>query len=712
MKQKYLTIPIHIYEGNVEIKGETKVNPLHRFILEIAVKDNKLESIINSFNLDRRLVQEAIIDLMYKEFIYVDLENSLIYVAPEIQNYIDRGRLEEYLEEEYPEIITLKWVQDAVSGQIMMFDDVHDYFRIPLDLKKEEFDPKKKVQLNRRDYIKIQDITPQTLIKVAKMTLRNFIHEGDIFYRVNRIYDLRPIDNRIIYIPLKERTLHGKKFEVPISNTISSTVLEFWTKFLTEIDAYAINDLSPADEEFLIQYDWNLLMKKWNRILTQIGNIFDKKLNKRERKGSLQRINQILKYEVLNKIIPLMVDLSARVGEVEVNLSKGEDILKRLQSITDKASHLMIIGSAFVSHAGIETIYQILESLTSRGVKVILLWGSLGEPLANLTLNYPIFQNENISFIQSNTPFHSKFVVIDNTHVWITSCNLLSYLYNDSSPEEAICELKNGRITNEVLEYARSKLGYKREELNWIDYFSKINLEKDQIIIDKETQLKDTREIIEELMDKCQTLLEHPFDDSLLFDLRETFEKVKNILKKLRRIDTVHLIENLEHRRLLRATLHQAKSTIQIGTDRINRQAVGAVIIAALNDAFNRGVTVQVRWGREDPAKIPKEEQINFLKIIDELRQETSNKIEILDKPSHSHAKFLTMDDNLLLITSFNLFAFAGNGLADDDITDELGIIISSRKQAIKIINTFPEPQPLPKLNYNSKKKPGKIRKY
>ena len=38
------------------------------------------------------------------------------------------------------------------------------------------------------------------------------------------------------------------------------------------------------------------------------------------------------------------------------------------------------------------------------------------------------------------------------------------------------------------------------------------------------------------------------------------------------------------------------------------------------------------------------------------------------------------MDNHLLLITSYNLLAFSGNGLSDEEITDELGIVISGKK--------------------------------
>ncbi|GAI66489.1 unnamed protein product, partial [marine sediment metagenome] len=63
-------------------------------------------------------------------------------------------------------------------------------------------------------------------------------------------------------------------------------------------------------------------------------------------------------------------------------------------------------------------------------------------------------------------------------------------------------------------------------------------------------------------------------------------------------------------------------------------------------------------------SSILRDDLLNVQKIIDNIVLETANKIEISKEPAQSHAKFLIMDKNLLLITSFNLLAFAGNGLA------------------------------------------------
>ena len=165
--------------------------------------------------------------------------------------------------------------------------------------------------------------------------------------------------------------------------------------------------------------------------------------------------------------------------------------------------------------------------------------------------------------------------------------------------------------------------------------------------------------------------------------------------------NTTYLVQNLEHRKILRAFLLNAKNSIRLGTDRINRQVISPVIISALNNAFERNISVQIRWGREKPSNINKDELSSIRKVINDIKLETSNRIEISDFPSNSHAKFLTMDNDLTVITSFNLLAFAGNGLADDEITDELGVVISSINETEEIIKSFPEPKPIPKTKKN-----------
>ena len=694
MKARYLALPIIIYEGKVQIKGKKRVNPLHPFILELAVRNHDLEEVITLFNIDKRLIQEAIVDLMTKEFVYVDLEKSLIYVSSEIEEAIDRGRLTEFLEDGYPETIILKWVQEIQSGQIMMLDDVSHYFSVPPSLRGKWIESTEKLQLNRKEYINIQNLSSHLLIKTAKMTLRTHISEGDIFERVNRVYSLNPVNSRYMYIPLKEKVIDNNKCFIPNSESIPISVIEAWTHSLTTLDAYAINDHSPADIEFLSQYHWQSLLSKWLDINQEIGPSFNSKLSKKDRKQKFIKIYRSLKNVAIGYLLPHMMDLGANIGQATVGLCKGLIILKKLEQAFNEAKDMIIIGSSFVNLSSLQKLQPLIEDAISRNVKIVLLWGLLGNEIQNIKDKLPILSNENVIFAKSREKFHSKFLIIDNIHAWITSCNLCSYQYTNTAPTESICELQYGPIIGELIEYAMEKIEHIKA-LSWIKQISDKDLEKHESVRNKEKILIEFQEIVSELIEKCDDVIKQPTNKEFLTEFKSVYEKEKELLKKIRRFETACLIENLENRRLLRAALIHAKHAIRIGTDRINRQAVGSVIITLINETLNKGIPIQVRWGRESMSSILRDDLLYVQKIIDNIVLETANKIEISKEPAQSHAKFLTMDKNLLLITSFNLLAFAGNGLADDDITDELGVVLSSQRIANEVIPSFSKPRAL-----------------
>ncbi|MFX0172515.1 MAG: phospholipase D-like domain-containing protein, partial [Candidatus Hodarchaeota archaeon] len=307
--------------------------------------------------------------------------------------------------------------------------------------------------------------------------------------------------------------------------------------------------------------------------------------------------------------------------------------------------------------------------------------------------------------------FHSKFVIIDTKIAWITSCNLLSYWYTDESPQEIFCELEGGKVLRELIEHIRSKLTRKQEELKWIDSLTEKGISESSIITRQKQTLNHFKDIIGELKEKCAAITENPTDTSLTNILRSTFDEMNKTLRALREFETGILIKDLEHRKILRAGLQSSRNSVRIATDRILRPALGPVIITALNNALSRGIPVQVRWGRDHQSKVSENTLSEFKSNIEFLHAETKNKIEISDFPSHSHAKFLTIDTHFLVVTSYNLFAFAGNGLIDDEITEELGIVLTSPREIENITKTFPVPKKLEKPPKKSSKKKRRPRR-
>ncbi|MFX1570412.1 MAG: hypothetical protein ACFFCV_18780 [Promethearchaeota archaeon] len=688
-KDKYLTIPINVYEGRVEIRSKIQMNPLHPYILNLVTLNNDLETVINSFQLDRRIVLEAIIDLMYKELVRVDLENSKIFNTPEVSDEIDRGRLVEFLEDEFPRFEAIKWIQDMVSGQIMTLEHGLPHFRTPLDLKEADYDEDMQVQITRRNFIPIKEYRTQTLVKVARLTLRQYIEEGNIAGRVNKIHNLHLTESRNIYIPLKKEVINDIEYDFPESETIPPSVLESWSRSLTQIDAYSISDLSPADEDFLLTYDWGTIMKKWHAFNSFLGSSISRisgtQLSRILKKQEIREILKKIDYEVINKLIPAMMEIGTSMVDVDISKVKGNKLLKILSNELQQSKELVVIGTSFINEVGIEALLPLFEELISRNVKVILLWGTLAEQVPDITSKFSIFQNDNISFVRSIKPFHSKFLLIDNKSAWITSCNLGSYWYDETSPDEIFCKLEGGTVIGEIMEYALKRISTTRIEAKWLGSMGEKFLKDNDSIIENQHNLSILKETINEMKRTTELLLEEPLNQDIIKNLKFIFEKHKSNIRQLRGLSTACLIENLDHRRFLRAVLEQATQSIQLGTDRMYRQAIGPVIISSLNKALEKNVDVEVKWGKEMLQSIPNDLLTNTRSTIIDIRTQTHNKIKISDNPSGSHAKYLSMDSSLLLVTSFNLFAFAGTGLADDEITDELGVVISSPNIAQKI---------------------------
>jgi phosphatidylserine/phosphatidylglycerophosphate/cardiolipin synthase-like enzyme len=312
--------------------------------------------------------------------------------------------------------------------------------------------------------------------------------------------------------------------------------------------------------------------------------------------------------------------------------------------------------------------------------------GMFGEKGPKLIQSIPFFQRENVSFLESTMVFHSKFVIIDNNYAWITSCNLMSSQFINSSPEELVCELREGTIISELMEYVRNFIRKGRPELKWFDKVE--DFPRDSLIQyeKKRKQLSDFTDLLRNLTEKTLKLYDHYKKQELIDELKEIYELVNKNLFDIRKEQTAVFIENLEHRKFLRACLGASKDNIKIGTDRIMKKALTSVLIKAMNECLDAGNKISINWGRTNPKNLSNDEKLFYSKIISEFNQETENRIKIDLLPSFSHAKYLTMDNTLALVTSYNLLAFAGEGKSEEDISLELGVILSD-KNVIELIS-------------------------
>jgi phosphatidylserine/phosphatidylglycerophosphate/cardiolipin synthase-like enzyme len=687
--RKYLGIPLVVYNGIVEVLDKPQINPLHILILEFICTEHNISNIIKAFGLDLRIINESIVDLMDKHMIYVDLENNTIYPIDDVKTAIDQGRLDSYLGVQYPENVKIFWAQDAQQGEIFMFDDVQNYLSKPPILYVEDNEDelyfkgtkivsknsRNLVQLSHTNFVTLPNVSPSRLIKTAKMRLREYISEGSVFERVKGIKNIEVIDNKYIYIPLKSENIGKKKIYLPDSGILPYDVIESWTKSISELNPYQISDLTPLEDSFLYKFNWNRIISKLDSIFSRISNVSS--INGKNR-GQIQQTRHYLESLVSQDVILNLKELYANSGNYSCEFIQGIKLKEKIEGCISKAERIVIIASAFITSETVDSFVSVFNMLTSKNVKIILIWGRLGNPLRKEEI-INLRAINNLSFFESDSNFHSKFLIVDMKYAMISSSNFLSYAYNSNSPQEIIAEFDNPSIILELYEYSHQRIS-NPEFWKIIDNVIK-SIEYHKNSSELITQLDEEIEI---LLDLLEDLEKRKEKNESIQEIKIHNERLQKIVNKLRNIQTGVLVYNLDHRKILRSSLQDAKRYIKIGTDRIIQQALTPVMLAAINDAIKEGIEIEIKWGREKNLNMGNPENVKLKASVLYLKNQVKNKIKINNTPSFSHAKYLILDNQLTMITSYNLLAFSGNGLSEDEITDELGIVISGKNMGIK----------------------------
>jgi len=363
-------------------------------------------------------------------------------------------------------------------------------------------------------------------------------------------------------------------------------------------------------------------------------------------------------------------------------------IKEKLEKTIKLAKEIVIIGSAFINENTIADLIPMVEECLNKEIKIILVWGGLGDSISNIKSKYFSLNSENLLFLKGSEDFHSKFVLVDDQIAWITSCNLLSYYFHESSSQEIICEIRGGHVLREIFEYIRHLIHESETARSWLDL---LKFEEDFNVIFEEniSKIKKFEEIIRESKDILKALIRNSKKEALYQKLAINFGNLKKQFKILRKLETAVLIENLEHRKLLRSGLNFSKGSINIATDRIIQKALGPVLVDGFNDALKRNISIKIKWGRENPRTSNKKHYALCSDAIRFLIPKLTKQISISKIPSHSHVKCMLVDNHLTLVSSYNLLAFAGNGLSEEEVTNEWGIVISSKRITNKIAPFF-----------------------
>ena len=397
-------------------------------------------------------------------------------------------------------------------------------------------------------------------------------------------------------------------------------------------------------------------------------------------------------------------DKSARLDSVRVVVGTEFEQWNSVQSVISSAKERCVLLSAFTHEKfADEAATRISESLGD-GCKILLL---SGEPDR---INEPTFSERTRAYGErlkregleetrarievTKRASHAKFVISDTGMVWIGSCNLLS-----AAPTSWVLEtglvIEDKRVASEIINHVIEEGWLSEQGNNFISSMIVETPNKKYNIRPK--KLRDFLGVIE-LAERHKKKWLKGNKAHLIKTLDEMISRLRKISERPR----WSIIKTEQHRPAMLDLIRQSRKRIVIGSDAVRERGLDLSTIREISsrpaNAENRAskFAVQIFWGRQDPSHVKKnDEEIREASArIKLLREEVWKHDEggknapkgalrskfLPDRsldPMLTHSKFISVDDERLLLTSDNLLSFSDDEGWNSDAR-ELGILIDS----------------------------------
>ena len=397
-------------------------------------------------------------------------------------------------------------------------------------------------------------------------------------------------------------------------------------------------------------------------------------------------------------------DKSARLNSVRAVVGTEFEQWNSVQSVISSAKERCALLSAFTHEKFADEAANRISDSLGDGCKILLL---SGEPDR---INEPTFSERTRAYGErlrmegleeararievTKRASHAKFVISDTGMVWIGSCNLLS-----AAPTSWVLEtglvIEDKRVASEIINHVIEEGWLSEQGNNFISSMIVETPNKKYNIRPK--KLRRLLEVIE--------LAERNKEEWLKGNKAQLIKTLDDLISRLRKISERprwSIIKTEQHRPAMLDLIRKSRKRIVIGSDAVRERGLDLSTIREISsrpaNAENRAskFAVQVFWGRQDPSHVKKnDEEIREAGArIKLLREEVwkhdkggknAPKGALRSKflpdrsldPMLTHSKFISVDDERLLLTSDNLLSFSDDEGWDSNAR-ELGILIDS----------------------------------
>lgn len=707
-EKAYAMVPCHLMKGIVHIRDPTSLSALHLLTLKAISKHGELKDVLNAFGVGQRMMQNVLTDLFYDGLIFLNLRDGKVVPSPQVTEAVTNNNLEELLAIRAPREVEVTWVQERISGGVMTYQSILKYLSRP-EISSGAFNlPPKPIRMTP-----LKDLSTRSLARAAAPILREKAPGGgSVVDRVERIENRKMVGSRTFYIPVT--ILRPSPSEtpalIPEVRGVPQSIVDAWTAAMNpskEPAELAFDTKLPTDP--LMDLTPEGMSKEWESRLSSLAEYL-----KSGRSGTYD-------FERMSEIISNIERLSDRLetsihgmDEVKVVGGRAADHYELVAQLLRKTKELAVIGSAFLKPENLGSIAKPIREALGRGARVVLLWGL---PQANEDENekYVIeeaarriryYDNDigdkfagNLWIGSSTAQFHSKFVAVDGRHAIVSSVNFLSTPIT-SDAWEASAMVSGGAIPREIMSYGLERIP--REML--VGGMSCENLMSDTL---SRVQATSTAHAWSEAAKNLRIAFEaydNRMDDVGKSALLNTVKDSLKIGDSIRRETSTVQVRDAEHRRLLTSAIDSAHKEVVVTSDRIRDEAVGRNLVKVVTEAAARGITVNVKWGRETARDPLLPDYWDSKSKAERFKENVGESLDINLQPCGIHGKTVMMDESLVIVSSYNFLAFGGVTGAERTLSGELGLVICDPTSAKALRNSL-----MKHLQPVSEKKTGRV---
>ena len=366
---------------------------------------------------------------------------------------------------------------------------------------------------------------------------------------------------------------------------------------------------------------------------------------------------------------------------------------QELHSMLKYTNKRIVILTSFLNRKHASYVAEVLSSLPQNTSVLILYGHANSETLEEQNAELHKYENELLQYLRKDIILnvavttkktHEKIIVDDSSNCVIGSWNLCSS-NPDSNHLEVNIRIRSNSLAsklcsilkNKVNEPEASFLKSLEETLEKTNGYTSTSIEKD----------------LNWLSDLMESIVKEPDDEFSIIrwkDWREQLLGLRDILWTYFYSPPISLVETESLRDEFVRQIRSSTSSILIATDRVNYNALDVSITKHL---LEKQRLIRIVWGMEDPQwtfdddpEVREELQV-ATETLQPLLKHGNGEVLTSLKPMLNHSKVLVIDENRVIISSYNFLA-KGNE-PNEETSQEIGVLLESPLIARKLLGQF-----------------------